>query len=104
MCATFCPTGAIYKFDEADGTLGIEHYPADCVQCRLCEDVCSAKCLEVSSEVEVRGLLEGSIERYEMHEPQFHLNEPDQIYQGIKALIPNANIYEMGGGRVKEQK
>ncbi len=23
MCATFCPTGAIAKFDDADGTLGV---------------------------------------------------------------------------------
>ena len=24
MCATFCPTGAIAKFDDADGTLGVD--------------------------------------------------------------------------------
>ena len=29
MCATFCPTGAIVKFDAPDGTFGIDHYAAD---------------------------------------------------------------------------
>ncbi len=33
MCATFCPTGAIAKFDDADGTLGVAHTPGDCVKC-----------------------------------------------------------------------
>ena len=42
MCATFCPTGAIAKFDDADGTLGVTHTPGDCVKCGSCRDVCPA--------------------------------------------------------------
>jgi ferredoxin len=67
MCATFCPTGALSNFDDADGTMGVEHYPADCVQCRLCEDTCSLDALSVSATVPTRDLAEGKILRFEMN-------------------------------------
>ena len=40
MCAVFCPTGALAKFTDADGTFGVEHRPSDCVKCRSCEAIC----------------------------------------------------------------
>jgi ferredoxin len=67
MCATFCPTGALSNFDDTDGTMGVEHYPADCVQCRLCEDTCSLDALSVSATVPTRDLVEGKILRFEMN-------------------------------------
>ena len=33
LCATFCPTGSIRKFDLETGEFGIDHTPADCVNC-----------------------------------------------------------------------
>jgi ferredoxin len=66
MCATFCPTGALVDFEDADGTMGVEHYPADCVQCRLCEDTCLPNALSVSATVSIRDLVEGRILRFEM--------------------------------------
>jgi ferredoxin len=66
MCATFCPTGALSRFEDSDGATGLEHYPADCVQCRLCEDACAPKALELSTRVPVRQIVEGTITRFEL--------------------------------------
>jgi formate hydrogenlyase subunit 6/NADH:ubiquinone oxidoreductase subunit I len=92
MCATFCPTGAIYKFDDPDGTMGIEHYPADCVQCRLCQDICPTNALTLGSKVSVKELLEGVIERHEMEPPLRVPSAPDSIIVAIKQLFNDTNI------------
>ena len=70
MCATFCPTGALYKYtDETNPTeTGIEHSPADCVKCRCCEDVCPEHAITISDAVFAVDLMEGAVERYPMPE------------------------------------
>lgn len=57
MCATFCPTGAIRKFDNDDGTLGVYHYPGECVKCGSCRDVCPENAIELLDEVRPAYLL-----------------------------------------------
>jgi Fe-S-cluster-containing hydrogenase component 2 len=94
MCATFCPTGAIYKFDDSDGTFGVEHYPADCVQCRLCQDICPTSALVISSEVALKQLVEGMIERHEMRPVKSEPGRPDSIYRAMYDLLGGGQIYE----------
>lgn len=65
MCATFCPTGAIMKFEEGD-QMGIDHFPGDCVKCRCCQDVCAHDALTISDEVFAEDLLTGAVERITM--------------------------------------
>ena len=62
MCATFCPTGALRKVF-VDGAKkpeldSLEFRLADCVQCRLCEDVCIRKAVKVGCDVEAERILE----------------------------------------------
>jgi formate hydrogenlyase subunit 6/NADH:ubiquinone oxidoreductase subunit I len=96
MCATFCPTGAIVKFDDPgeDGEMGIEHYPADCVQCRLCEDICLTGAVSISSRVPIRELVEGEILRFVMKPAKHELNSPKQIYHAMYDLLGGGQIYE----------
>jgi ferredoxin len=96
MCATFCPTGAIVKFDDPgkEGEMGIEHYPADCVQCRLCEDICPTDAVSISSRVPIRELVEGRILRFAMKPPVRDLNSPKQIYHAMYDLLGGGQIYE----------
>jgi formate hydrogenlyase subunit 6/NADH:ubiquinone oxidoreductase subunit I len=102
MCATFCPTGAITKYDDpvttgTDKPMGIEHYPAACVQCRLCEDICLTKAVHIDSNVSTKALLEGEILRYPMKPLSIRLNQPDQIYRRMYDLLGGGQIYDYGG-------
>jgi Fe-S-cluster-containing hydrogenase component 2 len=87
MCATFCSTGAIVKYDDADGSFGIEHYPADCVQCLLCQDICPTKALTIDSAVPVKELTEGTIERHPMKPLEREYNTADSIWKTMRHLI-----------------
>ena len=60
MCATFCPTGAIAKYADEDGSIGVTHRPVDCVKCRCCTDICPEGALELSDEVFAVDLLSGA--------------------------------------------
>jgi Fe-S-cluster-containing hydrogenase component 2 len=92
MCATFCPTGAIGKFDDPDGSFGIEHYPADCVQCRLCQDICPTGAIQLDSRVPVKELVEGVIETHVMRPQLRKPSAPDSIMVSIKQLLGDNNI------------
>jgi Fe-S-cluster-containing hydrogenase component 2 len=97
MCATFCPTGAISRFEDTDGTAGIEHYPADCVQCRLCEDICLPKALSVSSDVPLNELVTGEIIRYEMSTvPIAELPNEKKALHAIQSKLGDVPVYEHG--------
>ncbi len=94
MCATFCPTGAIFKFDDDADTFGVEHFPGDCVKCRCCEDICPTKALTLSEEVFARDIMEGRTERYEM-DPMTSTGEgPHSIVNSMRNLIGMDQIYE----------
>ncbi|WP_139651976.1 4Fe-4S dicluster domain-containing protein [Raoultibacter phocaeensis] len=71
MCTTFCPTGALRKSEEAeDGKVhAIEFSTADCVQCRMCEDICLKKCITVSDVVSTSDLFDFEPRVIELPEP-----------------------------------
>ena len=94
MCATFCPTGAIEKFDEADGALGVVHRPADCVKCGSCADICPADAITVLDEVRTAGLVDGDAHRYAMTPRPVSLSDnPHQILDTFR-LDFNGDIFE----------
>lgn len=94
MCATFCPTGAIVKFDETDGSLGVLHRPADCVKCRCCEDVCPTDALALSDEVFARDLIDGSVERIDMDAPAIDQADSKKVVWTMRDLLGCDDIFE----------
>lgn len=95
MCATFCPTGALYKYtDEATGEVGIEHGPSDCVKCRCCEDVCPVKAITISDEVFAVDLMEGAVERYPMSPEAPLRSNPHSIINKMSKFCTTPYCYE----------
>lgn len=93
MCATFCPTGAIRKFDDEDGTMGVVHTPADCVSCGSCRDICPENAILLLDEVKTRYLEHASSHRYVMKPREVKLDDPHQIINTMKARI-EGDVYE----------
>lgn len=94
MCATFCPTGAIQKFDEADGTFGVNHTPANCVKCRSCEDICPAGAILIKDTIQTKFLVASSAHRYVMKERPTTLNNAHQILSHMKYQMAGSDIFE----------
>lgn len=94
MCATFCPTAAITKFDDPDGTIGIDHYPGDCVLCRCCEDICPAGALALYDEVFAGDLLSETVERNEMKPPKYDMASPKKSLFMFRDILDCPDIYE----------
>ena len=94
MCATFCPTGAIAKFDDADGTLGVTHTPGDCVKCGSCRGVCPADAITLLDAVPASWLTGGNRHRYTMTpRPVSLIDNPHQILDTFR-LDFNGDIFE----------
>jgi formate hydrogenlyase subunit 6/NADH:ubiquinone oxidoreductase subunit I len=94
MCAVFCPTGAIAKFDEPDGTVGINHMPADCIKCESCKDICPAQAIVINDEVSTGYILEGRTHRYVMDGRDVSLRDnPHQMLETMRKNIPG-DIFE----------
>jgi formate hydrogenlyase subunit 6/NADH:ubiquinone oxidoreductase subunit I len=94
MCAVFCPTGAIRKFDDADGTVGILHTPADCIKCESCKDICPGEAIEILPSVSTGDIFEGNAHRYDMNGRDVVLrNNPHQMLETMRKNIPG-DIFE----------
>lgn len=94
MCATFCPTGAIQKFDEEDGTFGVNHTPANCVKCRSCEDICPADAIIIHNTIQTKFLASSLAHRYVMKERPTTLNNAHQILSHMKHQMAGSDIFE----------
>lgn len=94
MCATFCPTGAIEKFKEEDGTIGVSHRAGDCVKCRCCENICPEGAITIDDEVDVEAIVHGSSERHVMPLRTKVPGGSHSILSYMKDLIDTNQIYE----------
>ncbi len=74
LCVLFCPTEAIshsqYETPEDPDRKYLEFDASLCTQCRLCEDVCIRKCLEIDSHVKLSSIFEMDPELVEINKPQ----------------------------------
>ncbi|ABM61146.1 4Fe-4S binding protein [Halorhodospira halophila] len=48
VCAALCPTGALHRGEEADGS-GLDFDPAACIACQLCQQACPEQALTVTA-------------------------------------------------------
>lgn len=94
MCAVFCPTGALVKFTDADGTFGVEHRPSDCVKCRSCEAICPAHAIEISEEVFAVDLMGGVTDRYAMRPRAVQHDTPHTIWHKAQTMMKTDQVYE----------
>ena len=87
MCAVFCPTGALVKYETEDGGIGIAHRSALCVQCRLCENICKEQALSVDDEVSLSDFETGRVIRIPMKPLSWIPNKPDSIFKKVNGMF-----------------
>lgn len=93
LCAVFCPTGALRKFDDrASGTFGIDHTPAHCVQCRCCETICPKSAVTVASEIFVPDIVDGHVERFEMRPQEIVPGKPTTVVNKMRKLLAGSQF------------
>lgn len=68
MCATFCPSGALFKFHNKSGKIGVKQMVRECLGCHSCADVCLTGALTLDPAVFAMDIAQGSVERYEMED------------------------------------
>lgn len=94
MCTVFCPTAALTKFADGDGTFGVEHRPSDCVKCRSCEAICPADAIEISEEVFAVDLMGGVTDRYAMRPRAVQHDTPHTIWHTARTMMKTDQVYE----------
>ena len=94
LCAVFCPTGALAKFDDPDGAFGVEHNPADCVKCRCCRDICRHYAISIDDGVPAGALMGAAPERIEMKQVKRPHGTPNSILNAWKDLTGLDQLYE----------
>lgn len=93
-CTVFCPTGALMRLDDPDGTPTIGHRAADCVACGLCADVCRTKALRVEREVSTRDLIEGRIERHRLPRRPYERGKAHTMMHVMRDVLGIEQVYE----------
>lgn len=94
MCATFCPTAALSKFEREDGMFGVGHAPSLCAKCRCCEEICPTGALSISEEVFAVDLLEGVVEHFAMKPRVVQASSPHQTQRLMRNLLKCDQVYE----------
>ena len=94
MCTTFCPTGAIVKFDAPDGTFGVDHYAADCVKCLCCQTICRAQAIVVEDAVPANVLVNAVPERHVMRPVRVPKGGVHSIMNSMRDLLGLPEVFE----------
>ena len=93
MCAVFCPTGALRKFDDrVTATFGVEHLAGLCVGCRCCEDVCPHHAVTVLPEVFPSDLSDDHAERFEMRPRDVEPGRTDALEKRMRGLLSGSRF------------
>lgn len=94
MCATFCPTGAIFKFHTKKGAIGVKHRPRQCVACGTCADICPKKAITLSYEVPADLIASGEVTRFAMKPEEREATGIQSILHAMQGLLDMTQVYE----------
>ena len=94
LCSVFCPTGALLRFTDDDGTFGLLHAPGMCVKCRACEDVCATGALHVCDDVPAPDVARGHTARFEMAVPAIEKGGAHSIVNSVRGILGTGQVYE----------
>lgn len=93
LCAVFCPTGALAKFDDrATGAFGIEHTPAKCVKCRCCADICPKGAISITEEIFAPDIVDGHVESFEMRPREIEPGKPATVVKTMRKLLSDSKF------------
>ena len=93
MCTTFCPAGAIVKWDE-DGNFGLAHQARLCVKCRCCESICPVGAIELSESVSARSLVDGDVDYLPLEKPAFQRGDGHATKKVFGSLLGMEEIFD----------
>ena len=94
MCATFCPTGAIFKFHTKKGSIGVKHRPRQCVACGTCADICPRKAIALSYQVPAELIATGDVTRVVMKPEEREATGIQSILHAMQGLLDMTQVYE----------
>ena len=94
MCATFCPTGAIFKFHTKKGTIGVKHRPRQCVACGTCADICPRKAITLSYQVPAELIATGEVSRFAMKPEEREATGIQSILHAMQSLLDMTQVFE----------
>ena len=80
MCATFCPTGSLFKFHTKKGLIGVKQDVRTCVNCGCCRDICPSQALSLHEGITSGQLCDGQVVR-------MVLPSPDERQARFKASV-----------------
>lgn len=91
LCAVFCPTGALAKFDDrTSATFGIKHTPGKCVACGTCRDICPKHAITLLDGVEAADLYDNSCVTFTMRPREVEPGKPDTIIRKMRNLLTDS--------------
>ena len=94
MCATFCPTGAIFKFHTKKGTIGVKHRPRQCVACGTCADICPVHAITLSYRVPADLIATGEVSRFAMKPEAREATGIQSILHAMQGLLDMTEVFE----------
>ena len=94
MCATFCPTGAIFKFHTKKGSIGVKHRPRQCVACGTCADICPKHAITLDYRVPSSLIASGEVSRFLMKPEEREATGVQSILHAMQGLLDMTEVFE----------
>ena len=87
MCATFCPTGALFRFRTRNGKVGVKQRPRQCVACGCCRDMCPEHAITLNPKVVSTDIATGETQRFEMALADTHKGGQKSMMYSMREIL-----------------